>query len=239
MKKGEIAASPPIDKIVKKLYVKDKFKKLVAKRLKFKLKSNFKKELKKTLLLNDKNLKKLEKIIHPEVRKAMQSFVKKNTAATKILIPNLDNDIKNAYYQIEEIIKKESPSSIIGSSLGGFYGTYFAEKFNLLCVNINPAIPPIDMSEYLGENINYSTGDKFIINQEQLDWLEYMNKEIKHLKKHKNFMTLIQSGDEVLDYKLAVTFFCGSQIEVIFGGNHSFENFESYIPKIQSFLNMH
>ena len=42
------------------------------------------------------------------------------------------------------------------------------------------------MSEYLGENINYSTGDKFIINQEQLDWLEYMNKEIKHLKKHKN-----------------------------------------------------
>ena len=169
----------------------------------------------------------------------IKSFVKKNTTATKILIPNLDNDIKNAYYQIEEIIKKESPSSIIGSSLGGFYGTYFAEKFNLLCVNINPAIPPIDMSEYLGENINYSTGDKFIINQEQLDWLEYMNKEIKHLKKHKNFMTLIQSGDEVLDYKLAVTFFCGSQIEVIFGGNHSFENFESYIPKIQSFLNMH
>ena len=29
------------DKIVKKLYVKDKFKKLVAKRLKFKLKSNY------------------------------------------------------------------------------------------------------------------------------------------------------------------------------------------------------
>ena len=48
----------------------------------------------------------------------IKSFVKKNTAATKILIPNLDNDIKNAYYQIEEIIKKESPSSIIGSSLG-------------------------------------------------------------------------------------------------------------------------
>jgi len=171
--------------------------------------------------------------------KVIESFVKKNTSSTSILIPDLDNNIKNAYQQIEEIIKTESPSSIIGSSLGGFFGTYFAEKYDLLCVNINPAIPPIDMSEYLGENQNYSTGEKFVIDQDQLNWLGVMNKKIKSLKKHKNFMTLIQSGDEVLDYKLAIGYFSGSQIDVTFGGNHSFEDFESHIPKIQNFLNMH
>ena len=95
--------------------------------------------------------------------KVLKSFVKKNTNSTKILIPNIDNNIKNAYRQIEEIIKAESPSSIIGSSLGGFFGTYFSEKYNLLCVNINPAIPPIDMSEYLGENQNYSTGENLLL----------------------------------------------------------------------------
>ncbi|MBL6702999.1 MAG: esterase, partial [SAR86 cluster bacterium] len=83
--------------------------------------------------------------------KLIESFVKKNTSSTKVLIPNLNNNIKNAYEQIEEIIRTESPSSIIGSSLGGFFGTYFAKKYNLLCVNINPAIPPINMSEYIGE----------------------------------------------------------------------------------------
>jgi uncharacterized protein len=171
--------------------------------------------------------------------KVIESFIKKNTNSTKILIPDLDNNIKNAYQQIEKIIKTESPSSIIGSSLGGFFGTYFSEKYDLLCVNINPAIPPIDMSEYLGENQNYSTGEKFVIDQDQLDWLDVMNQKIKHLKKHKNFMTLVQSGDEVLDYKLAVQYFSTSQIEVIFGGNHSFKDFESQIPKIQNFLNMH
>jgi len=171
--------------------------------------------------------------------KVIESFVKTNTSSTKILIPDLNNNIKNAYQQIEEIIKTESPSAIIGSSLGGFFGTYFAEKYNLLCVNINPAIPPIDMSEYLGENQNYSTGEKFVIDQDQLNWLGVMNKKIKSLKKHKNFMTLIQSGDEVLDYKLAIGYFSGSQIDVTFGGNHSFEDFESHIPKIQNFLNMH
>ena len=171
--------------------------------------------------------------------KVIESFVKKNTSSTKILIPNLNNNIKNAYQQIEEIIKTESPTSIIGSSLGGFFGTYFAEKYNLLCVNINPAIPPIDMSEYLGENQNYSTGEKFIIDQDQLNWLGVMNKQIKSLKKHKNFMTFVQSGDDVLDYKLAIEYFSASQIDVTFGGNHSFEDFESYILKIQNFLNMH
>ena len=75
--------------------------------------------------------------------KVIESFVKKNTSSSRILIPDLDNNIKNAYQQIEEIIKTESPSSIIGSSLGGFFGIYFAEKYDLLCVNINPAIPPI------------------------------------------------------------------------------------------------
>jgi len=171
--------------------------------------------------------------------KVLESFIKKNTNSTKILIPNINNNINNAYQQIEEIIKAESPSSIIGSSLGGFFGTYFSEKYNLLCVNINPAIPPIDMSEYLGENQNYSTGEKFFIDQDQLDFLAQINKKIKNLKKHKNFLTLIQSGDEVLDYKLAIEYFSASQIEVIFGGNHSFEDFESHIPKIQKFLNMH
>jgi predicted esterase YcpF (UPF0227 family) len=66
-----------------------------------------------------------------------------------------------------------------------------------------------------------------------------MNKKIKNLKKHKNFMTLVQSGDEVLDYKLAIEYFSGSQIDITFGGDHSFEDFESHIQKIQNFLNMH
>ena len=113
----------------------------------------------------------------------IDSFIKKNTKKTKILIPDLDNNIENAYHQIEKIILKESPSSFMGSSLGGFYGIYFSEKYNLPCVNINPAIPPLSMSEYLGENKNYSTGDKFIIDQKQLDFLDAMGQKIKKIKK--------------------------------------------------------
>ena len=167
------------------------------------------------------------------------SFVKRNTKKTKILIPDLDNDIELAFYQIESLILKESVTEFIGSSLGGFYGTYFSEKYDLRCVNINPAIPPLNMSQYLGENTNYSTGEKFIINKKHLNFIEKMCKEIENITKPKNFMTLIQSKDEVLDYKRAVKYFAGSRIELIFGGSHSFENFDTSLNKIANFLNLH
>ena len=66
------------DKIVKKLYTQNSFKKLIAKRLNFQLNKGFKKEIKKKILQKKENLKKLEKIIHPLVRREMFVFLKKN-----------------------------------------------------------------------------------------------------------------------------------------------------------------
>jgi len=66
------------DLVVKKLYQKNSFKKIVKDTLKIKANKNFKKELKAKILKNINNLKKLEKLIHPLVRKEMDSFIKKN-----------------------------------------------------------------------------------------------------------------------------------------------------------------
>ena len=65
------------DKIVKKLYKNKNFRKTVAKKLKFKLNQKFKNELLKTILESKDNLKKLEKLLHPLVRKEMHFFFKK------------------------------------------------------------------------------------------------------------------------------------------------------------------
>tara|TARA_B100001173_G_scaffold277487_1_gene258964 strand:+ start:180 stop:746 length:567 start_codon:yes stop_codon:yes gene_type:complete len=66
------------DKEVKKLYMQKNFKRLIAKRFKFQLKNSFKKEIKKRILKKKKNLNKLEKIIHPLVRREMFKFSNKN-----------------------------------------------------------------------------------------------------------------------------------------------------------------
>jgi dephospho-CoA kinase len=66
------------DKVVKKLYAQNNFKKLIAKKCKFNFNLKFKKELKKKILENKSTLKTLERIIHPFVRKEMLFFINKN-----------------------------------------------------------------------------------------------------------------------------------------------------------------
>ena len=170
----------------------------------------------------------------------LKKHILESYSKTEIIIPDIKNNIVDAVQQIDKLIEEFSPSALVGSSLGGFYATYFSEQYNLKCVGINPAvIPPAEMSEYLGENKNYSTGEKFLITQEQLDLLDKMGTEIKVIKCPGNFMILLQSHDEKLDYRVATNFYQGAVLDVTFGGNHSFENLETYFSKIKIFLDMH
>ena len=66
------------DKVVKEFYLNKRFKFLIAKQFKIKNKNQIKKSLKKLILENKKNINKLEKIIHPLVRKKMKSFTSNN-----------------------------------------------------------------------------------------------------------------------------------------------------------------
>ena len=66
------------DLVVKKLYKNKDFKSLISKKFRLKSKNQIKKSLKRLILENGKNLKKLEEIIHPLVRKEMKKFTSKN-----------------------------------------------------------------------------------------------------------------------------------------------------------------
>lgn len=46
---------------------------------------------------------------------------------------------------------------------------------------------------------------------------------------------LVQTGDEMLDYRHAVEKYRGAKQVVIEGGDHGFQNFSDYIPLILEF----
>ena len=88
------------DKEVSKIYKKNNycFKKLKQKLPRFI--NSFpikKKELKKAVLKNKKNLKKIENIVHPEVRKNMNEFLKINKDK-KILVFDIPLILENKIY---------------------------------------------------------------------------------------------------------------------------------------------
>ena len=74
-KRGPIFSA---DKAVKELYKNKHFKSLVSKRFKIKNNSQLKKSLKNLILKNKNSIKKLEKIVHPLVRKKMKNFTTQN-----------------------------------------------------------------------------------------------------------------------------------------------------------------
>ena len=66
------------DTVVKKLYSKKKFRQLLSKKFHIKNNSYFKKKLREKILSNQIDLKKIEDIIHPLVRREMKKFSQKN-----------------------------------------------------------------------------------------------------------------------------------------------------------------
>lgn len=97
------------DIAVQKLYKKKSFKKFIAKKLKIKLDSEFKKIIKNKILKNKGTLQKLEKIIHPIVRKKMFIFLKKNKKKKLLFfeIPLLIESKLMKYFDVIIFVKSD------------------------------------------------------------------------------------------------------------------------------------
>ena len=83
------------DKAVKELYKERRFKILVSRKFKIKNNNQLKKSLKKLILKNRKNIMKLERIVHPLVRKKLKNFTLQN------------KDKKFLFYEIPLLIESK------------------------------------------------------------------------------------------------------------------------------------
>ena len=167
-----------------------------------------------------------------------KSFVENHTSQTKILIPDLDDDFKQASKQIKSLINEiDTNIFFMGSSLGGYYALYFAELYKTKSVLINPAIPPLNgFEEHLGKNENYATGNKFTISKNDISYIRSLHH--KKILKPDNHLILLESEDEVLDYVETVRYFKGSAIDIFYGGNHSYSSINEKCNKIKDFLSL-
>lgn len=169
---------------------------------------------------------------------SIKNFIAKNTKNTKIVIPDLDDNFQNAHNQIEELIRLSGSNIVfIGSSLGGYFASYFSQKLKKKAVLINPAVHPLkDFEVHLGENENYSSGNKFNISSNDISFIRTLS--YKKLPIPNDLLILLESGDEILKYNKSASYFSGAYIDIFFGGNHSYSSFKSKFHKIQKFLDI-
>lgn len=154
-----------------------------------------------------------------------------------IAVPTLNVGPADTIEQLKVILDSHAREKVMlmGSSLGGFYASYLSEAYNAPAVLINPAVRPFEhWEQHIGEHKNYYSDEVHMVTKEHIDQLESLY--IENHASPENLMVLVQTGDETLDYRLAVEKFADSQCIVRSGGNHSFENYVSELPMIFEFL---
>jgi len=130
------------------------------------------------------------------------------------------------------------PICLIGSSLGGFYATYFAEKYQLPAILVNPAVKPYrNFTKHLGPQRNFYTNEEYLLEASHVD--ELLALDIPHITRPERYLLLTQTGDEVLDYQEGVEKFTGSEQVVVEGGDHAFRDFCLYFKQIIAFADTH
>lgn len=152
-------------------------------------------------------------------------------------LPDLNAPPDEVLSTVAAMIEKLEDVALVGSSLGGFYATQLAEKFNIPAVLINPAVEPWLLFRTLFgiEQLPYQVNEKWTLDNTQLNFLEQI--AVQKLQHSENFLVLLQQGDEVLDYRQAEQFYRPSSFIVTeMQGNHAMENFAEKIPMLLAFL---
>lgn len=176
----------------------------------------------------------------PRSAKARQTrrWLTAHGAEVAFYCPALSPFAGEAVFALEQLtqrlLSQDRSVWLAGSSMGGFFATWLAEKYNLPAVLINPAVRPHErMPQWLGENRNFHTGEIYQLLPEHVE--EYRHYDIATLKFPGNYLCLLQVGDEVLDYRQAEEKYRGGQLVIEAGGDHSFQGYERHLPTMIEF----
>ncbi|MCK9260069.1 MAG: YqiA/YcfP family alpha/beta fold hydrolase [Azoarcus sp.] len=129
------------------------------------------------------------------------------------------------------------PPTLVGSSLGGYYATWLAEQHGLKAVVVNPAvIAPLSLESYIGRQDNLYTGEYFDFTQAHIDELRAI--DVPAITHPERYWLLAETGDEVLDYRDAVSKYAGARQTVLPGGDHGFSRWTDYLDEILRFAEL-
>lgn len=137
----------------------------------------------------------------------------------------------------KQIATATTPVTVVGSSLGGYYATHLAEKHRLRAVLVNPAVVAhLSLAEFVGPQTNLYSGETFDFKPEYIEELRAI--EVPRISRPQDFLLLAETGDEVLDYRLAVAKYAGARQVVLEGGDHSFTRWGEYLDAILQFAGL-
>lgn len=153
----------------------------------------------------------------------------------QLRVPALHHHPRQAVVQLEAAIVGLGRPLLVGSSLGGYYATFLAERHGLKALLINPAVAPhrLLLGDYLGPQTNFHTGEVWQLTEAHVAALAEL--EVPPPRDAGRYRVWLQSGDETLDYRRAEAYYQACSLDIQAGGDHSYQGFAGRIPELLAF----
>ena len=175
----------------------------------------------------------------PQSHKAqlIMQYMRENNTLDLLICPQIPSVPEKARLLLEQLVVETLENyslSFAGSSLGGYYATYLAEKYSGSAVLINPSVKPYEtLKAHLGDNRFYFDEGCWEFDESHIQQLELM--KVEKISEPERYLVLLQTGDEILDYREAELKYKNSECIVEQGGDHAFTGLERYLAQIMQF----
>ena len=131
-----------------------------------------------------------------------------------------------------------SDLTVIGSSLGGYYATWAAERLGCKAVLLNPAVHAArDLATQVGEHQMYHSDAPFVFRPEYVDELKALN--VAAITRPERYFLVAATGDEVLDWREMRDRFQGCRQRIVQGSDHGLSDFAVHIGEVLDFALAH
>jgi len=175
----------------------------------------------------------------PQSRKALMlgDYLRGQATGVDYRVPELHHRPSLAIEQVHSACAGRPPEdlALIGSSLGGFYATAVAEAIGCKAVLLNPAVHPHrHFGRLVGPQTNLYTGETFVLTHEHVADLKSL--DVPKITHPERYWLVVETGDEVLDYREAVEYYDGAFHTVVQGGDHSVASFPEQLPSLVEWL---
>ncbi|MBO1271577.1 esterase YqiA [Shewanella sp. 4t3-1-2LB] len=135
----------------------------------------------------------------------------------------------------EQALAEGEKLCFIGSSLGGYFASWLVQEYGGKAVLINPAVKPYELfAAYLGPQFNPYTGEHYQLLPEHQQQLQQYDTPV--ILNPERFLVLLQTADEVLDYRQALAKYHCCEMLLEAGGNHSFVGYGDKLDTVSRFL---
>ena len=124
--------------------------------------------------------------------------------------------------------------TVVGSSLGGFYATWIAERLGCRAVLLNPAVqPPRDLEQYVGFSNAYHSDQPFEFKHAYIEQLQALT--VPAITRPERYLLIAATGDEVLDWREMQAHYPGAQQLIIQGSDHGLSDFREHLATVLAF----